>query len=38
MQAGQKLKIKILQKPPYWFLVEFNEVMQEVMKHEAVWM
>jgi hypothetical protein len=38
MQAGQKLKIRTLPKPPYSFLVEFNEVMVEVMKHRAVWM
>ena len=38
MQAGQKLKIRTLPKPPYWFLVEFNEVMTEVMRHRAVWM
>lgn len=38
MRVGQKLKIRVLPKPPYWFLVEFNEVMVEVMKHDAVWM
>ena len=38
IQAGQKLKIRTLPKPPYWFLVEFNEVMVEVMRHRAVWM
>ena len=37
MQAGQKLKIRVLPKPPYWFLVEFNEVMVEVMRHDTVW-
>lgn len=38
MQAGQKLKIMTLPKSPYWFLVKFNEVMVEVMRHDAVWM
>ncbi len=38
MQPGQKLKIRTLKKPPYWFLVEANEVMAEVMRHDAVWM
>jgi hypothetical protein len=37
MQPGQKLKIKTLKKQPYWFLVESNEVMAEVMRHDAVW-
>lgn len=38
MQAGQKLKIRTLSKPPYWFVVGFNKVMVEVMRHKAVWM
>jgi hypothetical protein len=38
MQPGQNLKIRTLKKPPYWFLVEANEVMAEVMRHDAVWM
>jgi len=37
MQPGQKLKIRTLKKPPYWFWVEVNEVMAEVMRHDAVW-
>jgi hypothetical protein len=37
MQPGQKLKIKTLKNKPYWFLVEGNEVMAEVMRHDAVW-
>lgn len=37
MRPGQKLKIRTLNKPPYWFLVEANEVMAEIMQHEAVW-
>ena len=38
MQPGQELRIRTLPKPPYWFWVEFNEVMVEVMRHKAVWM
>jgi len=37
MQPGQKLKIRSLRKPPYWFLIEVNEVMAEIMRHDAVW-
>jgi hypothetical protein len=37
MQPGQKLKIKTLKEEPYWFFVEANEVMAEVMRHDAVW-
>ena len=37
MQPGQKLKIRTLKRPPYWFWVEANEVMAEVMRHYAVW-
>ena len=37
MQPGQKLKVKTLDKPPYSYLVEVNEVMAEVMRHDAVW-
>lgn len=38
MQPGQKLRIRTLPKPPYWFWVELHEVMVEVMRHKAVWM
>jgi hypothetical protein len=37
MKPGQKLKIRTLKRPPYWYLVEANEVMAEVMRHYAVW-
>ena len=37
MQPGQKLKIRTLTRQPYWFLVEANEIMAEVMRHDAVW-
>ncbi|HTX79581.1 MAG TPA: hypothetical protein VMC62_07935 [Longilinea sp.] len=37
MQPGQKLKVRALKAPPYWFLVEVNEVMAEIMRHDAVW-
>jgi len=37
MQAGQTLKIWTLKRPPYWCVVEGNEVMAEVMRHYAVW-
>ena len=37
MQPGQKMKVKTLDKPPYWFLLEANEVMSEIMRHDAVW-
>jgi hypothetical protein len=37
MQPGQTLKIRTLNTPPYSYIVEPNEVMAEVMRHEAVW-
>ena len=37
MQPGQKLKIKTLKKPPYWFSIEVNQIMAEIMRHDAVW-
>jgi hypothetical protein len=37
MKAGQKLKVMTLAKPPYSYFVEFNEIMSDVMGHEAVW-
>jgi hypothetical protein len=37
MQAGQTMNIRVLPKSPFWYLVEFNEVMQEIMQYAAVW-
>ena len=37
MQPGQKLQIRTLTQPPYSFLVEVNEVMSDIMRHDAVW-
>jgi hypothetical protein len=37
VQPGNPIHIKVITQPPYWFLVEFNEVMSEVMQYEAVW-
>ncbi len=37
MQPGQKLKIRTLKKSPDYYLVQANEVMAEVMRHDAVW-
>jgi hypothetical protein len=37
MQPGQKLKVKILVDNPDMFVLEANDVMTEIMRHEAVW-
>jgi hypothetical protein len=38
VQAGQPIYIKVVPKEPYWWLVEFNDVMSEIMNQKAVWM
>jgi hypothetical protein len=37
MQPGQKLNVKVLEDQPDEFVMETNEVMAEIMRHDAVW-
>jgi triphosphoribosyl-dephospho-CoA synthetase len=37
MQPGEKLKVKVFENNPDKYVLEVNEVMEEIMRHDAVW-